>query len=366
MARTVRVELGERSYDVQIAPGMLDLVGKVVGGLGNARQAVVISAEGVPEKYQQQAVASLDKADLLAESVTFSSQPTSEASKTLATAEKVIDDLFAITPAIDRDCVLVAVGGGVVGDIVGFVAAIALRGLRFVQCPTTLLADVDSSVGGKTGVNHPAGKNLIGAFHQPRAVIIDVDTLKTLTVEELRNGLAECVKHAVIRDAPLLEFIEENSDAIMACDGEAMGRLIARNVEIKAAVVAADERESGERSHLNFGHTIGHAIEAFIGYDGISHGRAVALGMVAANEIAQRRGLIEAVAAERIRMLLERLGLPVSTQGLDAEEIWRIMQHDKKSRGGQVRMVLPTGPGRVDIFADVSPKEVCTAVAAIS
>jgi len=250
--------------------------------------------------------------------------------------------------------------------VVGFVAAIALRGLRLIQCPTTLLAAVDSSVGGKTGVNHPSGKNLIGAFHQPRAVLIDTDTLKTLPAEELRNGLAECVKHAVIRDEKLLDFIESHARAILSCKADVMTELIARHVAIKAAVVADDERESGVRSHLNFGHTIGHAVEALVGYDKITHGQAVALGMVAANHMAVARGLIDAPAAERVTKLLERLGLSVRMKGLDADGVWRMMQHDKKASAGQIRMVLPTGAGEVDIFADIAIEEVRAAVAAIS
>jgi len=365
MARTIRVDLRERSYDVSVGPGMLGALGATVARLRNARRAVVISAEGVPAEYHRQALESLRGAKLTADLIVFASRPTSEAGKTLATVADVLDSLFAVRPAIDRDCVIVALGGGVPGDVAGFVAAIALRGLRFVQCPTTLLADVDASVGGKTGVNHPAGKNLIGAFHQPKAVLIDIDTLKTLPVEELRNGLAECVKHGVIRDDKLLDFIEANAEAILACDSETMTELVARNVAIKAAVVTADERESSVRAHLNFGHTVGHAIETFLGYDSIGHGRAVALGMVAACRLAVQRGLIDASAGERLNRLLERLGLPTRWKALDADAIWQIMQHDKKARGGRVRMILPTGPGKVDIFADVTQDELCLAAGAL-
>ncbi|MCD6303593.1 MAG: 3-dehydroquinate synthase, partial [Planctomycetes bacterium] len=200
------------------------------------------------------------------------------------------------------------------------------------------------------------------AFHQPAGVLIDVQTLGTLPHDELVGGLAECVKHAVIRDAGLLDFIEDHAEEILACRSETMTELIARNVEIKAAVVAEDERETGRRAHLNFGHTIGHAIEAMAGFGKISHGQAVSLGMVAACRMAVARGLIEQDAADRIEELLALLGLPVRRKGLDADEIWRIMQHDKKARGGQVRMVLPVAPGAVAVFDDVTPSSVRRAV----
>jgi 3-dehydroquinate synthase len=225
---------------------------------------------------------------------------------------------------------------------------------------------VDASVGGKTAVDHPTGKNLIGAFYQPGGVLIDVETLRTLPATELRGGLAECVKHGVIRDAGLLELLESSAEAILACDAETMTDLVARNVGIKAAVVAADEREAGEREHLNFGHTVGHGIEAAGGYGGLSHGEAVSLGMVAECGIASERGLLAAADAARVRHLLERLGLPVRRPGLDADEVWHIMQHDKKARRGRVRVVLPTGLGRVDVYDDVTADEVARAVASLA
>jgi len=225
-------------------------------------------------------------------------------------------------------------------------------------------------------VDHQAGKNLIGAFHQPSCVVIDVETLRTLPLAELRNGLGECVKHAVIRDESLLEFIEAGAEKLLATDGrgddeklsfdaETMARLIARNVAIKAAVVSADEREAGVRGHLNFGHTIGHAIETFVGYDNIRHGEAVSLGMVAANHIAKARGLLKSSQARRITKILAKLQLPTTTSPLDAESIWQIMQHDKKALHGKVRMVLPTDIGKVDIYDDITPAEVAQAVEAV-
>jgi 3-dehydroquinate synthase len=355
MERTVPVDLGQRSYQVRVGAGLLAGLGPAVAAAaGDATSVVVVTDTTVAGLYARAAAESLAAVGHVAV-IDF---PAGEAHKTLATASQVLDRLFAISPAVDRSTVIVTLGGGVVGDLGGFVAAVALRGLRFFQCPTTLLADVDASVGGKTGVDHPAGKNLIGAFHQPAGVLIDVATLRSLPAAELSNGLAECVKHAVIRDATLLDFLEDHAAEVLACREELMTELVARNVAIKAAVVSADEREAGERAHLNFGHTIGHGLEAFAGYGGLGHGQAVALGMVAACRIAVSRGLMEPDAAERVESLLARLGLPVRRPDLDAQAIWQIMQHDKKTRAGQVRMVLPVMLGAAAMFDDITPQSV--------
>jgi 3-dehydroquinate synthase len=361
--RTVRVDLGQRSYDVRVGPGLLSELGGVAAAVGDVRQVAVISDSTVAKLYGRQACDSLASAGLQA---TLIDIPAGEANKTLATAGMLYDRLFAIRPAIDRNCLIVALGGGVVGDVAGFVAATALRSLRWSQCPTSLLADVDASVGGKTAVDHPAGKNLIGAFHQPCGVLIDVQTLTTLPGDELRSGLAECIKHAVIRDSGLLDFIEANAKAILACHPDVMTELIARNVAIKAAVVAADERESGVRSHLNFGHTIGHAIEASVGYGKITHGQAVALGMLAACWLAEAKGLLDGSLRRRLVELLQRLGLAVKWPGLDAEKIRQISQHDKKARGGQVRFVLPRRLGGVEMFDDVTADQTAQAIALLT
>ncbi|MCP4376929.1 MAG: 3-dehydroquinate synthase [bacterium] len=353
--QTIKVELGDRSYDVRVGAGLLDSIATTVVELGSVRQVVVIADSNIASSYGRRAVDSLDAAGV--PTVMFE-YPAGEANKTLASFSDLIDSIFAITPAIDRDLLIVACGGGVTGDVAGYVAASTLRGLRWVQCPTSLLADVDASVGGKTGINHASGKNLIGAFHQPSGVLIDVETLKTLPVEELRSGLGECVKHAVIRDATLLEFITSNTEAIFNCQSDVMCDLIARNVAIKAAVVAGDERESGQRAHLNYGHTVGHAIETIVGYGTISHGAAVSLGMVAANEMALSRGLIGQTDASRVRETLVALKLPTSCSGLNADQVWKVMQKDKKARDGKVRMVLPTEIGKVDIFDDINSEEV--------
>jgi len=362
MEQTIRVELGSRSYDVSVGAGLLDSLGQLAGELGSVRQAAVIADSNIASSYGRQAVGSLEAAGIATAMFEF---PSGEANKTLASFSDLIDAVFAIAPAIDRDLLVVACGGGVTGDITGYVAASTLRGVRWLQCPTSLLADVDASVGGKTGINHASGKNLIGAFYQPSGVLIDVETLKTLPAEELRSGLAECVKHAVIRDATLLDFIADNTPAILDCQSDVMCDLIARNIAIKAAVVAGDEREAGARAHLNFGHTVGHAIETIVGYGTISHGGAVSLGMVAANEMAVSRGLISPADAGRVREALEALQLPTAYSGLDAEQVWQVMQRDKKARGGRVRMVLPTAIGKVDIFDDTNAQEVARAVAAL-
>lgn len=360
--RKVRIDLGERSYDVNIASGLLAKTGESLANLAGVKQAVVVSDTNVAPFHAQAVLDSLATVGVAARLLTF---PAGEPNKTLPTVSTVLDGLLSHSPPIDRNTVIVALGGGVVGDLAGFVAAVALRGLRFIQLPTTILAAVDSSVGGKTGVDHAAGKNLIGAFHQPAGVLCDVETLRTLPKRELCNGLAECVKHAVIRDAGLLDFLEASAAALLAGEdgalafpADAMIALIARNVEIKARVVSEDEREAGVRAHLNFGHTIGHAIETFVGYETIRHGEAVGLGMVAENALAVSRGLLAADVAGRVKNALEALGLPTRQANLNAVEVWRIMQHDKKARAGKVRLVLPKTLGDVDLYDDITENDV--------
>ena len=355
MHRTVKVDLADRSYDVHVAAGELAGLGEFAAELGGVHQVTLVADDNVARLYGEKAMDSLMAAGLVTTLIQF---PAGEAHKTLATIGSLYNQLFAARPAIDRDCLVVALGGGVTGDMAGLLAATALRGLRWLQCPTTLLADVDASVGGKTGIDHAAGKNLIGAFHQPLGVLVDVETLVTLDDRELRSGLAECVKHAMIRDASLLDFLQAHAEPIAARDADALVELIARNVEIKASVVSADERESGVRAHLNFGHTVGHGIETSLGYGQVTHGQAVALGMVAACAIAEDKGLLDATVRRRLEATLTALGLSIRCEGLDAAEIWRIMQHDKKARGGRPRFVLPTALGEVDIFDDVTDLQV--------
>jgi len=359
----ITVDLGRRSYDVIVGSGQLSEIGPATSALGDVQNVAVISDSNVSKLYGQKVLDSLRRAGLSAAMLVF---PAGEANKNLATYGRLMDELLALPGPIERSSLIVALGGGVVGDVAGFVAATALRGLRWLQCPTTLLADVDASVGGKTAVDHTTGKNLIGAFHQPAGVLIDVECLGTLSAQELRNGLAECVKHAVIRDADMLKFIEEHVDEILTCRSDVMTKLITRNVAIKAGVVAADEREAGERAELNFGHTIGHAIEVLVGYDKMPHGPAVALGMLAACRIAQQRGLIDEAMTGRISAILERLALPVRCKQLAPEQVWQTMQHDKKARGGKVRMILPQAVGSAGIYDDITPQEVAEAMTALT
>ncbi len=363
MNRTVHVDLGERSYEVTIGPGLLAGLADRIRPLPRGSSVVVIADSTVDDLYGRRALDALAHADRPVGRIAF---PAGEAHKTLATWSGLFDELFALTPAIDRDTVIVALGGGVTGDMAGFVAATALRGLRLVQVPTTLLAAVDASVGGKTAVDHPAGKNLIGAFHQPVGVIIDVETLTTLPADQLRSGLAECIKHALIRDEALLDWIDTHADALAACDSQAMVELIARNVGIKARVVADDEREAGQRAHLNAGHTIGHAIEALVGLGNMTHGQAVALGMIAENAIAVERGLLPPAEAHRLIHTCRRVGLSIAYPNLDAQAVWQVMQHDKKNRGGRVRMILPRRLGEVEIADDVTTDEVARALDALA
>jgi 3-dehydroquinate synthase len=290
--------------------------------------------------------------------------PPGEGSKTLAQAGELYDRM--LRAGLDRGSVVVALGGGVVTDLAGFVAATYMRGIAWVAVPTTLLGQVDASVGGKTAVDHPECKNLIGAFHQPSAVLCDVATLATLPDEELRNGLAETVKHAMIRDARLFEELGRRADAILARDPEVLETVVARNVRIKADIVAADERESDLRRILNYGHTIGHALESLAmetGRTEMTHGRAVALGMMAEAAIAERRGLIGRAVVERQKALLARFGLPVSLPtGADAERCLAIMRHDKKAEAGRMRFVLPEAIGSVRIVEDVTDDEIRAAL----
>jgi 3-dehydroquinate synthase len=330
-------------------------VGREAKAAARGPKAALVTDSSVAAIYLEPALESLRAARL---EVSSTIVPPGEGSKTLARAGELYDRM--LRAGLDRGSVLVALGGGVVTDLAGFVAATYMRGIPWVAVPTTLLGQVDASVGGKTAVDHPECKNLIGAFHQPSAVLCDVATLATLPDEELRNGLAETVKHAVIRDPDLFKDLERRADAILARDPAVLEPIVARNVRIKADVVAADERESDLRRILNYGHTIGHALESLLG---LTHGRAVALGMMAEARMAERRGLVGRAVVERQKALLERFGLPVSLPtGADAERCLAIMRHDKKAEAGRMRFVLPEAIGRVRIVDDVSDEEIRAAL----
>ena len=338
--RSITVELGERSYPIVIGGGLLggglDLSAYVSGP-----DCLVVTNETVEPLYLEALTASLTDKQVRAISL-----PDGEAYKTLETVEDILDTL--VEGGANRDTTVIALGGGVVGDIAGFAAASYMRGVDFIQVPTTLLAQVDSSVGGKTGVNHAAGKNLIGAFHQPRAVLIDTVTLRTLPDRELRAGLAEVIKYGAIVDADFFAWLEANIDALLARDPQALAVAIRRSCELKAAIVAEDERESGRRAILNFGHTFGHAIERCQGYGEWLHGEAVAAGMVMAAQLSA----VDNALAERIGNLLERAGLPTRPPAIAGADLLAAMGMDKKVQQKRLRFVQLCRLGEAFVSSD--------------
>jgi 3-dehydroquinate synthase len=337
--RSITVELGERSYPIVIGGGLFgggyDLAAHVGGP-----DCLVVTNETVEPLYLEALLANLAGKEVGAISL-----PDGEAYKTLETVEDILDTL--VEHGANRDTTLVALGGGVVGDITGFAAACYMRGVDFIQVPTTLLAQVDSSVGGKTGVNHASGKNLIGAFHQPRAVLIDTDTLHTLPDREFRAGLAEVIKYGAIVDAGFFAWLEGNIDALLAREAAALAVAIGRSCDLKAGIVAEDEREGGRRAILNFGHTFGHAIERCQGYGEWLHGEAVAAGMVMAARLGGG-----GATAERLEALLEQSGLPTRPPGIAPAELLAAMGMDKKVQRKQLRFVLLQELGDAFVTSD--------------
>ncbi len=341
---SVRIDLGERSYPILIGSGLLAQADSF-SGLPRAAHALIVTNKTVAPLYAEQVQRALQKHYARVYQVVL---PDGEAYKDWQTLNLIFDAL--LSQGSDRKTVLYALGGGVVGDMTGFAAASYMRGVPFVQLPTTLLAQVDSSVGGKTAINHPMGKNMIGAFYQPQRVICDLDTLKTLPERELSAGLAEVIKYGPIADMGLLDWLDGNMDALRARDVEALAHAVRRSCEIKAEVVGRDERESGLRAILNFGHTFGHAIEAGLGYGTWLHGEAVGCGMVMAATLSQRLGLVDAAFVLRLRRLIERAGLPVVGPMLDAGDnagrYLALMRLDKKSEAGEIKFVVIETPGR--------------------
>ena len=330
--QTLTVQLGERTYPIHIGSGLLR-DGTLLRAAAGKRDILLVSNVTVAPLY-----AGLVKSALAGNRIIEVVLPDGEQHKSLTTASRVFDVMIA--NRLGRDAVVVALGGGVIGDLAGFVAACYQRGIDFVQVPTTLLAHVDSSVGGKTAVNHPGGKNLIGAFHQPIAVIADTDLLATLPGRELNAGLAEVIKYGLICDAGFYGWLEQNIDALLARDAAALQRAIYRSCEIKAGIVGRDEREQGDRALLNFGHTFGHAIESATGYVDWLHGEAVATGMLIAADMSARLQHLAAADVERIRRLLLRAGLPVAAPQIGADSALGYMRMDKKVKAGRVRLVL--------------------------
>ena len=340
----VSIDLGERSYAIDIGAGLLDDPSSF-DGLPKAAVAVIVTNTVVEPLYGARLRASLAGRFPQVHTVVL---PDGEDHKDWTTLNIVFDALAA--HGCDRKSVVFALGGGVVGDMAGFAASCYMRGIPFVQVPTTLLAQVDSSVGGKTAVNHPRGKNLLGAFYQPLKVVCDLSTLRTLPPREMSAGLAEIIKYGPIHDMAFLDWIESRLDALLAGDAAALAYAVRRSCEIKAEVVGADEREAGLRAILNFGHTFGHAIEAGMGYGAWLHGEGVGCGMVMAATLSQHMGLVDGAFVARLRGLVRRAGLPVVGPHIDATDnagrYLDLMRGDKKSEGGEIRFVLIDGPGR--------------------
>ena len=342
----VRVNLGSRSYDIHVGADLLRQVGDLSRSLKLGRHLGLVTHPELATVYGSVVVESLRRAG---HEVSLLTVPPGEESKSLEEAGRLCREM--VRARLDRGSALVGLGGGVIGDLAGFVAAILYRGISLINLPTTLLAQVDSGVGGKTGVNLPEGKNLVGAFHQPRLVVADVLTLRTLPEREFRSGLAEVVKHGMIADPELFGTLEERADRILARDPDTLRVIVTRSCAIKAKVVEADEQEAGLRAMLNFGHTVGHALEAALGYGSITHGEAVAYGMLVAAMLSVRRGLCPAGDAGRLRALLERFGL-LGAAVPSPESLETYMVSDKKARDGVLQFVLTRGVGSVT-FAPV-------------
>jgi len=347
--QTLTVGLGERSYPIHIGSNLLDNAELLQAHVPRKRVAIVSNITVAP-LY-------LDKLQHTLSTIGVSSikviLPDGEGYKNAETLNQIYDEL--LKNRCERSTPLIALGGGVVGDMAGYAAATYLRGVPFIQIPTTLLAQVDSSVGGKTGINHPLGKNMIGAFYQPTLVLADTDTLNTLPDNELSAGLAEVIKYGLIRDLPFLDWLEKNMDKLLARDTVALQYAIARSCENKADVVAADERESGIRALLNLGHTFGHAIESGMGYGNWLHGEAVAAGTVMAADLSQRLGWISSDDVSRVRKLIERAKLPVTAPDLSVEKYLELMGLDKKVEGGKIRFVLLKKLGHAVVEGEIAP-----------
>lgn len=346
-AETLRVELDDRSYDIVIGSGLLPDTGKYVAPFARAAGVVILTDSNVEKLHLLTVEASLEAAGIPHRSVVV---PAGEASKSFASFESVVEQILAF--GIERSTLIIALGGGVIGDLGGYVAASLLRGLDFVQIPTTLLSQVDSSVGGKTGINSKSGKNLVGAFHQPRLVLADTAVLDTLPKREMLAGYAEVAKYGLIDEPDFFDWLENNAEAVIARDGAERKHAVYRSCAAKARVVSQDERESGKRALLNLGHTFGHAFEAELGYDGrLLHGEAVAIGMVIAHDVCAAMGMAPAQDTTRLMSHLQAVGLPVrasQVSGVHWDVDWLIghMSHDKKVRDGQITFVMTRGIGK--------------------
>lgn len=345
--KKIDIDLGQRSYPVYIGASLLERLGELCAEHGLGRRTLVISNESVGGLYAPVVLKSLQQAGF---DVSYVTIPDGEAYKNIETAASLYD--ACVDAGLDRSSFIVALGGGVIGDVAGFVAATYMRGIDVVQVPTTLLAQVDASVGGKTAVNHASAKNLIGAFHQPRLVMADVSTLVSLPPREYRAGLAEVVKHGLIADRDLFEFVEREWAALLRVAEEAVTHVVVRSVEIKGAVVSADERESGLRATLNYGHTVGHGIEAASEY-ALLHGEAISIGMVVEGRLSLTYGSLTPPDLERMKQVFERFDLPTRPAGYDFDVVLEAMTKDKKAQGGRLRFALLEQIGRAVVVDDV-------------
>ncbi|WP_231970124.1 3-dehydroquinate synthase [Polynucleobacter necessarius] len=359
--KTLEVDLGNRSYPIYIGTDLIDQPSLFSACKKATSIIYIVSNTTVAPLYAERLTNTLKTFSKPVRTIIL---PDGESYKDWKNLQLIFDDLLKF--GADRQTMLVALGGGVIGDMTGFAAASFMRGIRFIQVPTTLLAQVDSSVGGKTGINHPLGKNMIGAFHQPAAVIADLNTPKTLPPRELSAGLAEVIKHGAIADSHFLDWIEANSTALLACDTEAMGHAVLRSCEIKSAVVSADEREGGIRATLNFGHTFGHAIEAGMGYGEWLHGEAVGCGMVLGADLSRRLNYISEADAQRLTKIIHSMNLPITPPKFGAKRYMELMQVDKKTEGGQIRYVVleKIGKAQIKSVADAQVLETLNATGA--
>ena len=359
--KTLHVDLASRSYPIYIGTNLLEQPALFEPHLKSSTTVFIVSNTTVAPLYAKTLTNTLSQ---LGKTVRLLELPDGESFKDWQHLQLIFGELLA--HGADRQSMIVALGGGVVGDMAGFSAASFMRGIRFIQVPTTLLAQVDSSVGGKTGINHPLGKNMIGAFHQPVAVIADLNTLRTLPPRELSAGLAEVIKHGAIADADFLDWIEANTDALLACDTNAMAHAVLRSCEIKSAVVSADEREGGIRATLNFGHTFGHAIESGLGYGEWLHGEAVGCGMVMAADLSARLGQISKIDAERLKRIIASMHLPIAPPKLGSQRFMELMQVDKKTEAGQIRYITlgSIGAARIQQVPDATVIETLVATGA--
>ncbi len=357
--QTITVNLEERSYPIELGEGLLSRVGEIMKARGINGRVGIVSNPAVAELYGDPVRESLEAAGYETVLVLI---PEGEAHKNTSSLGSIYDTL--VEHRFDRSATLIALGGGVIGDITGFAAATFLRGIGYVQIPTTLLAQVDASVGGKTAVNHEQGKNLIGAFYQPRLVVIDFGTLRTLPRREYAAGMAEVIKYGVIEDAAFFVFLEEEMDALLGIEGHAVEHAVAASCRIKAAVVEQDERETDRRAILNFGHTIGHALESFTGYERFLHGEAVAVGMIQAAALSAAQGLCSAAELGRIEALVRKAGLPWRIpDDIALDDLIAGMALDKKSHAGKIKFVLCEGIGGTR-FQWFSPDEIVRELAA--